>query len=871
MVVDQMHQPWRTFASVINKCLFGKITGLDKIRLSRAQILWGMYYNKNGDFVELLWEDFVFQIDNRDHKKQEKIYYPRFTKVIIHHFISKDTSISMRNKIFMHTIRDDSVLGTLRFVSKSDEYQVYGELLPERMTNQQMRDSPAYKNYLAFATGAATPKKERKFKKRGSPSKKKDLVAVEEPVEKPVKKPAARRQSAGVQIRDTPSVSVSKKKEPAKAERSKGIELLFEVASLEEAQLKKAIKRSKRETNIHQEGGSSEGVDLESEVPDDPKGKSIAQVKELTDDEEEDEFIHTPDDYVPTDDENIDDEEFERINKEMYSDVNVELKDSECEGKGKDDEEMTDAEHENVSQEVGGDQVKGDAHATVIAVSTTQKTEVPLQSSSISSDYAIKFLNFDNIPPDQQLHKQQPTTTATDSSTLTTIHQRLSDIENEVKTLRNVDHSSTIRAAVKFKVPIIVKEYLRTSLDDALHKALQRHTVKLVKEHSVPAYVTDMLQQQPKPQKSAADIHKIKMEQAGKQQEPKYTISAQVKEIVFEAGDTQVPQNLGEDTGNTDEPPVVKANPKDWFKKPERPPTPDPKWNEGKTVDNKPTHKWLSNLAKAETSSKTFNDLMSTPIDFSAFVMNRLQISDLKQDILVVLVDYFFNNDLAYLQGESTGRTYTTSLTKTKAAKYDLPGIEDMVPNLWSPIKVAYDKHALLVTNVKVNVWYVYGHLEEIEVRRSDQQLYKFMEGDFLRLHLKDIKDMLLLVVQNRLFNLKGEDIVHLAAALHMFTRRIVIQKRLEDLQFGVESYQKKLNLSKPRTREEDLSRRAPYTTLSDPQGVIYEDKLNRKRLMRSDELYKFSDGTLQSVCDTLHDMATNLRMGYNKAMPKRR
>ncbi|GKD60900.1 hypothetical protein Tco_1298409 [Tanacetum coccineum] len=222
-----------------------------------------------------------FHIDNRDTKKQEKIYYPIFTKAIIYHFISRDKSISIRNRIFMHTVRDDSILGSLRFVSKSDEYQVYGELLPERMTNQQMRDSPAYKNYLAFAIGAATPKKERKFKKHGSPSKKKDLVAVEEPVEKPVKKPAARRQSASFQIRDTPSVSVSKKKEPAKAERSKGIELLSKAVSLEEAQLKKAIKRRKQETNIHQEGGSSEGVDLESEVTDDPKGKSIAQVKEL--------------------------------------------------------------------------------------------------------------------------------------------------------------------------------------------------------------------------------------------------------------------------------------------------------------------------------------------------------------------------------------------------------------------------------------------------------------------------------------------------------------------------------------------------------------------------------------------------------------
>ncbi|GKD08470.1 hypothetical protein Tco_1188155, partial [Tanacetum coccineum] len=69
--------------------------------------------------------------------------------------------------------------------------------------------------------------------------------------------------------------TVSKKKAPTKAERSKGIELLFEDASLEEAQLKKAIKRNKQETNIHQAGGSSEGADLESEVPDEPKGKSI--------------------------------------------------------------------------------------------------------------------------------------------------------------------------------------------------------------------------------------------------------------------------------------------------------------------------------------------------------------------------------------------------------------------------------------------------------------------------------------------------------------------------------------------------------------------------------------------------------------------
>ncbi|GKC13841.1 hypothetical protein Tco_1010623 [Tanacetum coccineum] len=64
VVVDQMHQPWRTFAIIINRSLSGKTTGFDKLRLSRAQILMGMYYKKNVDYVELLWEDFNYQINN---------------------------------------------------------------------------------------------------------------------------------------------------------------------------------------------------------------------------------------------------------------------------------------------------------------------------------------------------------------------------------------------------------------------------------------------------------------------------------------------------------------------------------------------------------------------------------------------------------------------------------------------------------------------------------------------------------------------------------------------------------------------------------------------------------------------------------------
>ncbi|GJW82233.1 hypothetical protein Tco_0146208 [Tanacetum coccineum] len=188
--------------------------------------------------------------------------------------------------------------------------------------------------------------------------------------------------------------------------------------------------------------------------------------------------------------------------------------------------------------------------------------------------------------------------------------------------------------------------------------------------------------------------------------------------------------------------------------------------------------------------------------------------------------NYFFKNDLEYLKDGSSSRKYTTSTTKAKAAKYDnIEGIEDMVLILWSPVKVAYDKFAI-----------------------KDQTLHKFKEGDFPRLNLCDIEDLLLPLVQKKLSNLEKDVIFDLNVALRMFTRRIDILKRVEDLQPGVKSYQKKLNITKPETFRSGISKLTPYTTYKNPQGIIYQDKLKRNRLMCSYELHMFCDGTLTSV-----------------------
>ncbi|GJT62367.1 hypothetical protein Tco_1005900 [Tanacetum coccineum] len=55
--VNKLHQPWRSFAAVINKCLCGT-PSYDSLRLSQAQILWGMYNQKNVDYAIFLETSF---------------------------------------------------------------------------------------------------------------------------------------------------------------------------------------------------------------------------------------------------------------------------------------------------------------------------------------------------------------------------------------------------------------------------------------------------------------------------------------------------------------------------------------------------------------------------------------------------------------------------------------------------------------------------------------------------------------------------------------------------------------------------------------------------------------------------------------------
>nr|GEV16411.1 copia protein [Tanacetum cinerariifolium] len=168
--INKLHQPWRSFAAVINKCLSRKSTGYDSLRLSQAQILKGMYHKKNVDFAYLLWEDFVYQVEHKDAKKSNEMYYPRFIKVIINIFMTKDPSILKRNKVNWHYVRDDQMFTTIKLVSRHQNTQQFGAILHVELINEDIKNFVAYKEYYAIASGAAPPKTKASVRKMRSSS-----------------------------------------------------------------------------------------------------------------------------------------------------------------------------------------------------------------------------------------------------------------------------------------------------------------------------------------------------------------------------------------------------------------------------------------------------------------------------------------------------------------------------------------------------------------------------------------------------------------------------------------------------------------------------------------------------------------------------
>nr|GEY22066.1 hypothetical protein [Tanacetum cinerariifolium] len=202
----------------------------------------------------------------------------------------------------------------------------------------------------------------------------------------------------------------------------------------------------------------------------------------------------------------------------------------------------------------------------------------------------------------------------------------------------------------------------------------------------------------------------------------------------------------------------------------------------------------------------------------------------------------FYNNDFYYMVYHSTEEKYTTSLLKHYAARYHNQGIEDMIFERWSKEVHRYQIKALN----GIHQWedgrqdFFKAEISNI----SPGKVYSYKRIIYVvRVFVKDFNNTLLLFIQGT-----------------------VIKNIVKDWQLGVESYQRTLNLTKPKLYFEAIDDRIPYTMSRAKKGVVYLNKHNRRSLMKLDEVHKFRDSTLIKIQENLIEMVTKNKLGRGQA-----
>ncbi|GJW07156.1 uncharacterized mitochondrial protein-like protein [Tanacetum coccineum] len=268
--VNKLHQPWRSFAAIINKCLSGK-PSYDSLCLSQAQILWGMYNNK---------------------------------KLVVNFVMAKDPSIPRRNKVNWHYARDDPMFTTINVISRNEDTQLYGTILPVALTNEDIRNSESYKEYYAIASGKIPPKTKASKKKADS-----DATTKQKP-------PTVPKEKKG-------------KKTGKGKQKAKELETISEAVLTEAEQLKIITKRSRKETHSsHASGsGADEGTGVSPGVPDAPDYDSDDDISWKSSEDDQD-------DDKNDDDENAQDDEDDDKNDD---DENAQDDDDEAQTESEDD------------------------------------------------------------------------------------------------------------------------------------------------------------------------------------------------------------------------------------------------------------------------------------------------------------------------------------------------------------------------------------------------------------------------------------------------------------------------------------------------------------------------------------------------------
>ncbi|GJW63474.1 hypothetical protein Tco_0115358 [Tanacetum coccineum] len=99
-------QPWQTLCKMFSRCLTTRDTGFDQPPLQIMQMLYCFVNNIHVDYADLLWEGLHYSLEH----PSTLIPYPRFTKLIVSHYMTAFPEISRRARDKYHNLEDDMMV-----------------------------------------------------------------------------------------------------------------------------------------------------------------------------------------------------------------------------------------------------------------------------------------------------------------------------------------------------------------------------------------------------------------------------------------------------------------------------------------------------------------------------------------------------------------------------------------------------------------------------------------------------------------------------------------------------------------------------------------------------------------------------------------
>nr|GFA79907.1 hypothetical protein [Tanacetum cinerariifolium] len=107
------------------------------------------------------------------------------------------------------------------------------------------------------------------------------------------------------------------------------------------------------------------------------------------------------------------------------------------------------------------------------------------------------------------------------------------------------------------------------------------------------------------------------------------------KESMHTTHETEEPSHPEFEIGVADDQPIAETSQHpEWFSQQKKPPSPNHDWNKTLPATHGSIQPWISELAKQTDSRSSFNELLDTPMEFSAFLMNRLKVDTLTPELL---------------------------------------------------------------------------------------------------------------------------------------------------------------------------------------------------------------------------------------------